>query len=126
MNFPEEIKYTKDHEWIRVTGDTGTIGITDYAQGELGDVVFVELPSVGKSVKAHDTFGTIEAVKAVSDLYAPVSGVVTDVNKDLEGTPDLVNKDPYGKGWMVRIKLSNPAETGSLLAAQAYKTHVGK
>jgi len=126
MNFPENLKYTKDHEWIMIDGDTGTIGITEYAQGELGDVVFVELPAVGKTVKQHESFGTIEAVKAVSDLYAPASGSITGVNKDLEATPELVNKDPYGKGWMVKIRLSNPSEVSSLLNAVAYKALLGK
>lgn len=126
MNFPENLKYTKDHEWVQVNGDVGTIGITDYAQGELGDVVFVELPGPGKQVNAHESFGTIEAVKAVSDLYAPVSGAITEVNKDLEGTPELVNKDPYGKGWMVKIRISKPAELGELLGAAAYKELIGK
>ena len=126
MNFPEHLKYTKDHEWIQIDGDTGTIGITDYAQGELGDVVFVELPAVGKALKAHDTFGTIEAVKAVSDLYAPVSGSVIETNPDLEKTPETVNKDPYGKGWMVKIKIVTPSEISSLLSAVSYKQLVGK
>ena len=126
MNFPENLKYTKDHEWVLVAGDTGTVGITDYAQGELGDVVFVELPAVGKTVKQGDSFGTIEAVKAVSDLYAPISGTVTEVNAELSKTPELVNKDPYGKGWMVKVKLANAADVGSLLAAPAYKALVGK
>ena len=126
MNFPENLKYTKDHEWIQIDGETGIVGITDYAQGELGDVVFVELPSVGKVVKSHDTFGTIEAVKAVSDLYAPVSGSVVAVNPELEKTPEIVNKDPYGKGWMVKIKISNASEVTSLLSASAYKQLVGK
>lgn len=126
MNFPENLKYTKDHEWIQIDGDTGIVGITDYAQGELGDVVFVELPAVGKVVKAHDTFGTIEAVKAVSDLYAPISGSVVAVNPGLEKTPEIVNKEPYGKGWMVKIKISNPSEVTGLLSATAYKQLVGK
>lgn len=126
MNFPENLRYTKDHEWILVDGSTGTVGITEFAQGELGDVVFVELPPVGKTLKQHDTFGTIEAVKAVSDIYSPASGSVTEVNKDLAASPEIVNKDPYGKGWMVKIRLSNPAEIGSLLTAAAYKTMVGK
>jgi len=126
MNFPENLKYTKDHEWISVDGDIGTVGITDHAQGELGDVVFVELPALGTSVSQHKSFGAIEAVKAVSDLYAPASGSVTEVNSELAKTPDLVNKDPYGKGWMVKIRLSNPAELGSLLNAAAYKTLIGK
>jgi glycine cleavage system H protein len=126
MNFPENLKYTKDHEWILVEGDTGTIGITDYAQGELGDVVFVELPAIGKAIKAHDSFGTIEAVKAVSDLYAPASGSVIETNKDLEKTPEIVNKDPYGKGWMVKMKLSSPADLSALLSASSYKELIGK
>jgi len=126
MNFPENLKYTKDHEWILVSGDTGTVGITEYAQGELGDVVFVELAVVGKALKQHESFGTIEAVKAVSDIYAPVSGSIIEVNKDLASTPEIVNKDPYGKGWMVKIKLSKSAEVGGLLEANAYKTLTGK
>jgi glycine cleavage system H protein len=126
MNFPENLKYTKDHEWVLVDGNTGTVGITEYAQGELGDVVFVELPAIAKSLKQHESFGTIEAVKAVSDLYAPVSGSVTEINKALAATPELVNKDPYGDGWMVKVTLSNPAELGSLLNAAAYKALVGK
>ena len=126
MNFPENLKYTKDHEWVLIEGNMGTIGITDYAQGELGDVVFVELPSVGKTVKQHESFGTIEAVKAVSDLFAPVSGSVVDVNGDLTSSAELVNKDPYGKGWMVRIKLSKQDEVPDLLSASAYKALVGK
>lgn len=126
MNLPENLKYTKDHEWIRVEGTTGTVGITDHAQGELGDVVFVELPAAGRSVKQGESFGTIEAVKAVSDLYAPVSGSVTDVNPDLNGTPELVNKDPYGKGWMVKIQLSKPDELKNLLDAAAYSSMLGK
>ncbi len=126
MNFPGNLKYTKDHEWIKVDGEVGTVGITDYAQGELGDVVFVELPAVGKSLKQHDSFGTIEAVKAVSDLYAPVSGAILEINKDLEKTPETVNKDPYNAGWMVKIKFSNPAEVSSLLDVDAYKALIGK
>jgi glycine cleavage system H protein len=126
MTFPENLRYTKDHEWILVNGNTGTIGITDYAQGELGDVVFVELPPVGKALRQHDSFGTIEAVKAVSDLYAPVSGSVIEVNKELASEAEIVNKDPYGRGWMVKIQLSNPAELGSLLDAAAYKALIGK
>ena len=126
MNFPDNLKYTKDHEWIRSEGETGTVGITDYAQGELGDVVFVELPPVGKSVKQHEAFGTIEAVKAVSDLYAPMSGAVTDVNAAVGASPDAVNKDPYGKGWMVKVKLSNPGEAAGLLDAAAYRSLIGK
>jgi len=126
MTFPENVRYTKDHEWILVSGSTGIVGITDYAQGELGDVVFVELPPVGKVVKQHDSFGTIEAVKAVSDLYAPVSGSIIEVNKELASVAEIVNKDPYGKGWMVKIQLSSPAELGTLLDAAAYKALIGK
>lgn len=126
MNFPEHLKYTKDHEWIQINGDTGTVGITDYAQGELGDVVFVELPPVGKTIKTHDTFGTIEAVKAVSDLYAPVSGSVVETNPELEKTPEIVNKDPYGKGWMVKIKITDQSEVAALLSSAAYKQLIGK
>jgi glycine cleavage system H protein len=126
MHFPENLQYTKDHEWILIAGDTGTVGITDYAQGELGDVVFVELPTAGKTVKQGESFGTIEAVKAVSDLYAPVAGSVIETNPELAKTPELVNKDPYGKGWMVKVKLANPAEAGALLSAAAYKALVGK
>ena len=126
MTFPDDAKYTKDHEWIRVEGGIGTVGITEYAQGELGDVVFVELPAVGAAVKAHATFGTIEAVKAVSDLYAPVSGTVTEVNQELSRTPEIVNKDPYGKGWMVKIRVADPAELASLMDAAAYGKSVAK
>ena len=126
MTFPEDLKYTKDHEWIRVEGTTGTVGITDHAQGELGDVVFVELPASGKSVKHGDSFGTIEAVKAVSDLYAPVTGQILEANGELSGNPELVNKDPYGKGWMVKIKIANPDELKQLMDAKAYKASIGK
>jgi glycine cleavage system H protein len=126
MNCPEDLKYTKDHEWIRVEGDTGVVGITEYAQGELGDVVFVELPAVGKTVKRHETFGTIEAVKAVSDLFAPVGGTVLEVNKDLASTPEIVNKDPYGKGWMIKLKIANKADLAELLDAAAYRAQIGK
>ena len=126
MNFPENLKYTKDHEWVLIEGDTGTVGITDYAQGELGDVVFVELPAAGKTVKQGETFGTIEAVKAVSDLYAPVSGTVTAVNADLAAAPETVNKDPYGKGWMAKLKITNAGEAAGLLSAAAYKALIAK
>lgn len=126
MNFPENLSYTKDHEWIQVNGAIGTVGITDHAQGELGDIVFVELPAVGKAVKQHDSFGTIEAVKAVSDLYSPVTGSIVEVNQELAKTPELVNKDPYGKGWMVKIKLTNPGEISALLDLAGYKALVGK
>jgi len=126
MDFPNDVRYTKDHEWIKVEGGIGIVGITEYAQGELGDVVFVELPAAGTAVKAHATFGTIEAVKAVSDLYAPVSGTVTEVNPELAKTPEIVNKDPYGKGWMVKIRIADPSEVAALMDASAYGKSVAK
>jgi len=121
MNFPPDLKYTKTHEWIRIEGDTATLGITDYAQGELGDVVFLELPQAGRVLKPEESFGTIEAVKAVSDLFSPLSGEVTAANAQLSGSPELVNKDPYGQGWMVKFKFSNAAELSGLLDAAAYE-----
>ena len=126
MKFPEHLKYTKDHEWVRVEGDTGMVGITDYAQGELGDIVFVELPVVGEKVKQGETFGTIEAVKAVSDLYAPVSGEVIEVNSKLENESELVNKEPYEAGWMIKLRLSDSGELTNLMDAKQYKALVGK
>lgn len=126
MNFPNNLKYTKDHEWISVEGTTGTVGITEYAQGELGDVVFVELPAVGKKIEARQSFGTVEAVKAVSDLYSPVSGVVTAVNKEIQDSPELVNKEPYERGWMIKIQIDNPSDVNSLLDAEAYKKLIAK
>lgn len=121
MNVPEGLKYTKDHEWILVEGDTGTVGITDFAQGELGDIVFIEIETAGETLKKEEVFGTIEAVKTVSDMFMPVSGEVAEVNPELENNPAAVNKDPYGKGWMIKIKISNPAELDDLLSAEAYK-----
>lgn len=126
MTFPENLKYTKDHEWVLVEGKTGLVGVTEYAQGELGDVVFVELPNIGRQVKQGESFGTIEAVKAVSDLYAPVSGEVVGVNADLEKSPELVNKDPYGKGWMIKISLKDPNELKNLHDVKAYMDLIGK
>jgi len=126
VTFPENLKYTKDHEWIRVEGETGIVGITDYAQGELGDVVFVELPQIGKKVKQAESFGTIEAVKAVSDLYAPASGEVIEINTELEKSPELVNKDPYGKGWLIKIKIGNKNDLNNLLDVKAYRELIGK
>lgn len=126
MDFPENLKYTKDHEWLRVEGEIGTIGITDYAQSELGDVVFVELPAVGKKVEFGQAFGTVEAVKAVSDLYSPVSGEVIEVNKEIQDSPELVNKEPYERGWMIKVKLSNAEEIKSLLDVEAYKKLIAK
>lgn len=121
MNVPAELKYTKEHEWIRVEGDEAVVGITDYAQGQLGDIVFVECETVGDDVEAGEIFGTIEAVKTVSDLYLPVSGEVSEFNSALEDEPELVNKDPYGKGWIIRVKMSDKAELDGLLSADAYK-----
>jgi len=121
MEFPGSLRYTKDHEWIKVDGNTATIGITEFAQHELGDIVFVDINTVGKSLSANDIFGTVEAVKTVSDLYLPVSGTVTEVNGDLEAHPEYVNNDPYGKGWMVKMTINDPADVNNLLDAAAYK-----
>ena len=121
MNVPAELKYTKEHEWIRVEGEEAVVGITDYAQSQLGDIVFVECETVGDALEAGETFGTIEAVKTVSDLYLPVAGEVLEFNEELEGEPELVNKDPYGKGWIVKIKISDETELDGLLNSDAYK-----
>ncbi|MGA7160427.1 MAG: glycine cleavage system protein GcvH [Bacteroidota bacterium] len=126
MNFPEKLRYTKDHEWIRIEGEAGFIGITDYAQGELGDIVFVELPAIGKRVEYSQTFGTVEAVKAVSDLYSPITGEVLEVNKKIHDSPELVNKDPYEQGWMIKVKIEKPAELDLLLDVEAYKKLIAK
>lgn len=125
MNIPKELYYTKEHEWIAVSDGIATVGITEYAQGELGDVVFVELPNVGKKVNQMEAFGTIEAVKAVSDLFAPVTGEVIEVNGVLADTPETVNRDPYGEGWMIKVKMSNPSEVNGLLTSDAYQKLVG-
>ena len=127
-SIPKELRYTKDHEWVRESADPQVVevGITDYAQGELGDVVFVELPKAAAQFKQHDVFGTIEAVKAVSELYLPVAGTIVEANKALEGDPALVNRDPYGKGWMVKVKVANTKELEGLLRADAYAKHVGE
>ena len=125
MNFPTELKYTKDHEWIRVEGKQAVIGITEFAQHELGDIVYVDVNSVGETIKHDDVFGTVEAVKTVSDLFMPLSGTVIEFNKKLDTNPELVNSDPYGEGWMVKIELADDAQTESLLTADAYKTQVG-
>lgn len=125
MNFPAELKYTKDHEWIRVEGDHAVIGITDFAQKELGDIVYVDVNTIGETVEKDAVFGTVEAVKTVSDLFMPVSGEVLEVNKDIDSAPESVNKDPYGAGWMIKIKITNPSEVGSLLSADDYKKLIG-
>ncbi len=126
MDFPSDLRYSKDHEWLRLSADgkTGKIGITDFAQQELGDIVYVELPEVGDDFERGDEFGTVEAVKTVSELYMPVSGTVTAVNEALEDAPELVNDDPYGEGWMIEIELANPDEAGELMDADAYAAMV--
>lgn len=124
MNFPAELKYTKDHEWIRVEGDEAVIGITDFAQRELGDIVFVDINSVGEEVEANEVFGTIEAVKTVSDLFLPVQATVLEVNSAIDASPELVNSDPYGEGWIIRVKLSNVDDIADLLSADQYKEEV--
>jgi glycine cleavage system H protein len=125
-NIPKDLRYTEDHEYVRVSGDVVQIGVTDYAQGELGDVVFLDLPKPGTSFGKKDVFGTIEAVKAVSELYSPVAGTVVESNKALEADPALVNRDPYGDGWMIKLKVKNPGELDGLLAADAYAKHIGE
>ena len=121
MNIPAELKYTKEHEWLKVEGDVATVGITDYAQGELGDIVFMELPQVGAKLERMKPFGVIEAVKAVSEIFAPISGEVTQVNSKLESEPTTINSDPYQEGWIIKIKISNPEELDKLLSAEDYK-----
>jgi len=120
MNIPAELKYTKDHEWVRVEGDTATIGITDFAQSELGDIVFVEIETEGETLDAEEVFGSIEAVKTVSDLFMPISGEIAEFNEDLEANPEVVNSDPYGNGWMVKITVSDASQLDGLLSAEAY------
>jgi glycine cleavage system H protein len=125
MNFPSELKYSKDHEWVRVEGSIAYVGVTDFAQKELGDIVYLDVTSVGQTISKEEIFGTIEAVKTVSDLFMPVTGEVTEFNAALESAPELVNSDPYGKGWIVKVALSNPADLDSLLDAAAYTALVG-
>ncbi len=125
MNVPAELKYTKDHEWIRVDGDIATVGITDFAQGELGDIVYVEVETVDETLEKEEVFGTVEAVKTVSDLFLPVSGEIIEFNADLESEPEKVNEDPYGAGWMVRIRMSDTSELEDLLDAAGYKELIG-
>lgn len=125
MNTPAELKYTKDHEWIKVEGDTATIGITDYAQGELGDIVFVDVDTVDEDLNEGDVFGSVEAVKTVSDLYLPVAGAVLEVNAELEDQPELLNTDPYGKGWIIKLKVSDTADLSTLLSSEEYQEVVG-
>ncbi|MEY2595358.1 MAG: hypothetical protein RL634_1216 [Bacteroidota bacterium] len=125
MNFPEQIKYTKEHEWISVEGDVATIGITAFAQGELGDIIFIDIETVGKEMGADQVFGTVEAVKTVSDLFLPVSGTILEKNPLLESQPELVNQDPYGDGWMIKMKITDAAQLNNLMDVQAYKALIG-
>lgn len=125
MNFPSELKYTKDHEWVRVEGNVATIGITDFAQKELGDIVYVDVTTIGETVAREEIFGTVEAVKTVSDLFMPISGKVLEMNKDIDLAPESVNNDPYGAGWMIKVSVDNTAELADLLSADAYKALIG-
>lgn len=125
MNFPADLKYTKDHEWVKVNGSEATIGITDFAQKELGDIVYVDISTIGETVEMEQVFGTVEAVKTVSDLFMPVSGKVLEANKDIDSAPESVNTDPYGKGWIIKIAISDVKQLDSLLSADAYKKLIG-
>ena len=126
MNIPEELKYTKDHEWISIDGEIATVGITDFAQRELGDIVYVEVETVGETLDADEVFGTVEAVKTVSDLFLPVSGEIIEFNEDLEDTPEDVNAEPYSKGWMIKMKISNPDDLNQLLDSNQYRVLIGE
>lgn len=126
MNFPDNLKYTKDHEWVLVEGNVATVGITDFAQGELGDIVYVEIETEGEEIGHEEIFGTVEAVKTVSDLFMPISGKVLEKNPGLDANPEVVNKDPYGEGWMIKVEIANPAELNDLLDAAAYKALIGQ
>ncbi len=125
MNIPEGLKYTKEHEWVKVEGNIGTVGVTDYAQGELGDIIYIDVTTVGSDVAMGDTFGTIEAVKTVSDMYAPVSGKITEFNSAVNDNPASINQDPYGAGWLVKIDISNMGDLDSLLSPEEYKNLIG-
>ena len=125
MNIPQNLKYTKDHEWVRVEGDVAVIGITDFAQHELGDIVYVEIETVGENLDQEEVFGSVEAVKTVSDLFMPVSGEVIELNENLDSSPELVNTDPYEQGWMVKVKMSNPSEVDALLSSSEYQNLIG-
>jgi len=124
MNIPSELKYTKDHEWVKIEGDTATVGITDFAQGELGDIVYVEVETLDESLEAEEVFGTVEAVKTVSDLFLPLTGEIIEFNESLEDEPEKVNNDPYGEGWMIKLKISDPSEADDLMSAEDYKALV--
>ena len=125
MNIPSDLKYTKDHEWVKIEGDVATVGVTDFAQGELGDIVYVEVETVDETMEAEEVFGTVEAVKTVSDLFMPVSGEIIEFNDSLEDEPEKVNSDPYGEGWMIKVKLSDASEVEGLLSAEEYKEVIG-
>ena len=125
MNIPAELKYTEDHEWVKIDGDVATVGITDFAQGELGDIVYVEIETLDETLDQEEVFGSIEAVKTVSDLFMPVSGEIIELNEEIESSPEVVNSDPYGDGWMIKVKMSDPSEADALLDAAAYNELVG-
>ena len=125
MNFPSDLKYTKDHEWVRVEGNVAIIGITDFAQKELGDIVYVDVTTIGETVSREEIFGSVEAVKTVSDLFMPITGKVLEMNKDIDSAPESVNTDPYGKGWMIKVSIDNESELAGLLSVDAYKTLIG-
>lgn len=125
MNIPDNLKYTKDHEWVKIDGDTGIVGVTDFAQGELGDVVYIEVETIGETLAKEEPFGTIEAVKTVSDMFMPLSGEVMEFNEDLADTPEKVNQDPYGEGWIVKIRITDPSDIDDLLDAAAYRELIG-
>ncbi|PSL22552.1 glycine cleavage system protein GcvH [Chitinophaga ginsengisoli] len=126
MNFPSNLRYTKDHEWVLLEGNTATIGITEFAQRELGDIVFIDIPTIGKTLGAEEVFGTVEAVKTVSDLFLPVAGTINELNPELDASPELVNQEPYGEGWMIKMTVNNPADVAGLLDAAAYQALVGE
>lgn len=126
MNFPDTLKYTKDHEWVKVEGDTATVGITDFAQNELGDIVYVEVETEGETIDKEAVFGTIEAVKTVSDLFMPIGGEVLELNEELEDSPEKVNEDPYGEGWIIKLKITDSSDLDELLSSDEYKKHIGK
>lgn len=125
MNIPQELKYTKDHEWVKIDGDVATVGVTDFAQGELGDIVYVEVETLGETLERDEVFGTVEAVKTVSDLFLPLAGEILEFNDSLENTPEKVNSDPYGEGWMIKLKISDQAQLSNLLSPEEYKDIIG-
>ena len=125
MNIPQELKYTKDHEWVKIDGDVATVGVTDFAQGELGDIVYVEVETLGETLEREEVFGTVEAVKTVSDLFLPLAGEILEFNESLENTPEKVNSDPYGEGWMIKLKISDQGQLSNLLSPEEYKDIIG-